>query len=89
MIGRQEWSDGSLTTIIAKYLSMFAADDSFDAIQIKCDREVSRGAFVFVDECKRIMFCFSLTTCEIIGRHILRQNNAAKVVWLNLFKAAE
>ena len=42
-----EWSDGSLMTIIATYLSMFAGDDSFDAIQIKCDREVSRGAFVF------------------------------------------
>jgi len=27
-------------TIIATYLSMFAVDDSFDAIQIKCDREV-------------------------------------------------
>ena len=37
---------------------MFAADDSFDAIQIKCDREVSRGAFVFVDKCKTIIFCF-------------------------------
>ena len=39
-------------TIIATYLSMFAVDDSFDAIQIKCDREVSRGAFMFVDKCK-------------------------------------
>ena len=38
-------------------------DDSFDAIQIRCDREVSRGAFVFVDKCKAIMFSFSLTTC--------------------------
>ena len=50
-------------TIIATYLLMFAVDDSFDAIQIKCDREVSRGAFVFVDKCKAIMFSFSLTTC--------------------------
>ena len=34
---------------------MFAVvDDSFDDIQIKCDREVSRGAFVFVDKCKPI-----------------------------------
>ena len=43
-------------TIIATYLSMFAADGSFHVIQIKCDREVSRGAFVFVDKCKSIMF---------------------------------
>ena len=43
-------------TIIATYLSMFAVDDSFDAIQIKCDPEVSRGAFVFVDKCKPILF---------------------------------
>ena len=50
-------------TIIATYLSMFAVDDSFDAIQIKCDREVSCGAFVFVDKCKPILFCFLLTTC--------------------------
>ena len=56
MIGRQEWSDVSLMTIIATYLSMFTVDDSFDAIQIKCDREVSRGAFVFVDKCKPILF---------------------------------
>ena len=63
MIGRQEWSDVSLMTIIATYLSMFAVDDSFDAIQIKCDREVSRNAFVFVDKCKAIIFRFSLTTC--------------------------
>ncbi len=54
-------------TIIATYLSMFAVDDSFDGIQIKCDREVSRGAFVFVDKCKAIMFTFLLTT-------LLRQN---------------
>ena len=27
---------------------MFAADDSFDGIQIKCDREVSRGAFMLL-----------------------------------------
>ena len=47
-------------TIIATYI---AVDDSFDAIQIKCDREVSRGAFVFVDECEPIIFCFLLTTC--------------------------
>ena len=58
MIGRQEWSDVSFMTIIATYLSMFAVDDSFDAIQIKCDWEVSRGAFVFVDKCKPIFFCF-------------------------------
>ena len=51
-----------LVTIIATYLSMFAVDDPFDAIQIKCDREVSRGAFVFVDKCKAIIFSFSLTT---------------------------
>ena len=51
-------------TIIASYLSMFAVDNSFDAIQIKCDREVSRGSFVFVDKCKPIIFCFSLTTCD-------------------------
>ena len=50
-------------TVIATYLSMFAVDDSFDAIQIRCDQEVSRGAFVFVDKCKPIIFCFSLTTC--------------------------
>ena len=50
-------------TIIATYFSMFAVDDSFDAIQIKCDREVSRVAFVFVDKCKPIIVCFSLTTC--------------------------
>ena len=62
-MGHQEWSDGSLTTIITTYLSMFAADDSFDAIQIKYDPEASRGAFVFVDKCKPIIFCFSLTTC--------------------------
>ena len=42
---------------------MFAVDDSFDAIQIKCDQEVSRGAFVFVDKCKTIIFSFLLTTC--------------------------
>ena len=42
---------------------MFAVDDSFDAIQIKCDREVSSGAFVFVDKCKPIIFVFLLTTC--------------------------
>ena len=29
---------------------MFTVDNSVDAIQIKCDREVSRGAFVFVDQ---------------------------------------
>ena len=57
MVGRQPM------TIIATYLSMFAVADSFDAIQIKCDREVSRGAFVFVDKCKPIMFSFLLTTC--------------------------
>ena len=51
-----------LVTIIATYLSMFAVDDPFDAIQIKCDREVSRGTFVFVDKCKAIIFSFSLTT---------------------------
>ena len=50
-------------TIIATYLLMFAVDDAFDAIQIKCDREVSRVAFVFVDKCKAIMFSFSLTAC--------------------------
>ena len=50
-------------TIIATYLSMFAVDASFDAIQIKCDREMSRGAFVFVDKCKHIIFFFLLTTC--------------------------
>ena len=50
-------------TIIATYLSMFAVDNSFDAIQIKCEREVSRGAFVFVDKCKRIFFFFFLLTC--------------------------
>ena len=50
-------------TIIATYFSMFAVDDSFDAIQIKRDREVSRVAFVFVDKCKPIIVCFSLTTC--------------------------
>ena len=50
-------------TIIATYFSMFAVDDSFDAIQIKCDREVLRGTFVFVDKCKPIIFCFLLTTC--------------------------
>ncbi len=66
MIGRQEWSDVILMTIIATYLSMFAVDDSFDAIQIKCDREVSRGAFVFVDKCKAIIFSFSLTTFKIV-----------------------
>ena len=49
--------------IIATYLLMFTVDDSFDAIQIKCDWEVSRGAFVFVDKCKAIIFSFSLTTC--------------------------
>ena len=64
MIGRQEWSDDSLMTIIATYLSMFAADDSFDAIQIKCDREASRGAFMFVDKCKPIIFCFSLNLLD-------------------------
>ena len=42
---------------------MFAADNSFRAIQIKRDREVSRGAFVFVDKCNPITFSFSLTTC--------------------------
>ena len=50
-------------TIIATYLSMFAVDDSLDVIQIKCDREVSRGAFVFVDKCKPIIIFFLLTTC--------------------------
>ena len=45
-------------TIIATYLSMFAVDDSFDTIQIKCDREVSRGAFVFVEKCKPIIVLF-------------------------------
>ena len=50
-------------TIIATYISMFAVDDSFDTIQIKCDREVSRGAFVFVDKYNPIILCFSLTTC--------------------------
>ena len=45
-----------LMTIIATYLSMFAVDDSFDAIQIKCDPEVSRGAFVFVDKCKPVSY---------------------------------
>ena len=63
VIGHQEWSDVSLMTVIATYLSMFAVDDSFDAIQIKCDREVSRGAFVFVDKYKPTLFCFLLTTC--------------------------
>ena len=33
---------------------MFSVDDSFDAIQMKFDRQVSRGAFVFVDKCKPI-----------------------------------
>ena len=42
---------------------MFAVDDSFDAIQIKYDQEVSCGAFMFVDKCKAIIFSFSLTTC--------------------------
>ena len=38
---------------------MFAVvDDSFDAIQIKCDREGSRDAFVFVDKCKPIIILF-------------------------------
>ena len=50
-------------TIIATYLSMFTVDDSFDAIQIESDREVSRGTFVFVDKCKATIFSFSLTTC--------------------------
>ena len=50
-------------TIIATYLSLFAVDDSFDAIQIKCDWEVSRGAFVFDDKCKAIIFSFLLTAC--------------------------
>ena len=50
-------------TIITTYLSMFAVDDSFDTIQIKCDWEVSSGAFVFADNCKAIIFSFSLTTC--------------------------
>ena len=45
-------------TIIAAYISMFAVDDSFDAIQIKCDREVSRGACVFVDKYKPIILVF-------------------------------
>ena len=62
MIGRQEWSD-VIMTIIATYLSLFAVDDSFDAIQIKCDWEVSRGAFVFFDKCKAIIFSFLLTAC--------------------------
>ena len=61
-------------TVTATYLSMFAVDDSFDAIQIKCNQEGSRGAFVFVDKCKPIMFCFSLTTCKIVGCHLLQQN---------------
>ena len=64
MIGRQEWSDVILMTIIATYLSTFAVDDSFDAIQIKRDWEVSRGAFVFADKCKARIFFFSLTTCD-------------------------
>ena len=42
---------------------MFAVDDSFNTIQIKCDLEVSRGAFVFVDKCKAIIFSFSLIAC--------------------------
>ena len=63
VIGRQECSDVILVTIIATYLSMFAADDSVDATQIKCDQEVSRGAFVFVDKCKPIIVCFLLSTC--------------------------
>ena len=37
---------------------MFAADDSFQAIQIKCDWEVSRSAFMFVDKCKPIILLF-------------------------------
>ena len=74
MVGRHH------LTIIATYLSMFAVDDSFDAIQIKCDREVSRGAFVFVDKCIAIILCFSLTANFV---------NTTKVFWLNLFKAAE
>ena len=37
---------------------MFTVDDSFDAIQIKCDREVSRGAFVFVDKCKPVKYFY-------------------------------
>ena len=49
-------------TIIATYLSMFAVDDTFDVIQIKCDREVSHGAIMFVEKCKAIIFSFSLTT---------------------------
>ena len=49
--------------IIATYLSMFAVDNPFDAIKIKCDREVSHGAFVFVDKCKPIILSFLLTTC--------------------------
>ena len=43
-------------TIITTYLSMFAVNDSFDTIQIKCDQEVSCGAFVFVDKCKPFLF---------------------------------
>ena len=96
MIGCQEWSDVSLMTIIATYLSMFAVDDSFDAIQIKCDREVSRGAFMFVDKCKPIkkIFCSQLVKwsdviyCDKIWG-AANFVNTTKVFWLKLFKAAE
>ena len=50
-------------TIIATYLSMFAADDSFHAIQIECDQKVSCGAFVFVDKCKSLNLLDNRTSC--------------------------
>ena len=97
MIRRQEWLDVSLITIITTYLSMFKVDDSFDAIQIKCDREVSHGAFVFVDKCKPIMFCFfvhnllnswmSFIATKLEEQQILLIQQS--FFWLNLFKAAE
>ena len=35
---------------------MFTADNSFSAIQVKCDCEVSHGALAFFDKFKPIIF---------------------------------
>ena len=84
-------------TIIAAYLSMFAVDDSFNAIQIKCDREVSRGAFMFADKCKPIIVLFfahnllnsrtSFIATKFEEQQILLIQQS--FFWLTLFKAAE
>ena len=56
IFGRQEWSDDTIVTIIVTHLSMFIAHDILHAIQIKYDRDTSRGALMLLDKYKLLIF---------------------------------